>query len=432
MFETIPLLMTMVLAMGVMQRAGAAPKEDSPNSGFVVCGRPMLPLTLHDYSPGPGELSQPARLRLAAGEAGSAVIFVRALDKDLVLRASPSPLISKAGYGIENGYGARSIYLRVAEDAVEGVRDYRTPLRPEFLINSDRLSVEAHDGGQFWLTVEVPANTPPGDYEGSVGLTPIDPETDEQSGESAVLPVILTVRDLKLEEPDVAFGTWYHSAPRDGPQGPEHILPRSDLIYLLDQQQHGMNMVAAYCKAQRKDENGEFHISYNELDLMVATVEQAGLCRTQPLILLMWRDDMVGGEFGSLAGGPATAVAIHEHAKEAGWPEVLFTVLDEPGLNTERVARVEEVMRDYEEARRRGLRTVVAQVHIEELGDLYDVWIQKQDSDLPAAFELAEQRAEVWMYDYVYTGRNPLYERFYAGLWTWRTGVRGNMVWSYG
>ena len=36
------------------------------------------------------------------------------------------------------------------------------------------------------------------------------------------------------------------------------------------------------------------------------------------------------------------------------------------------------------------------------------------------------------MYDWNMAGRNPLLERFYAGLWTWRTGVKGNMVWCYG
>ena len=181
------------------------PAQDSLDRGFIVCRRPMLPLTLHDYSPEPDELDRPARLKLAAGETGSAVIFVRALDEDLVLRAYPGPLISKSGYGLENGYGARAIYLRAVADAVEGVRSYRTPLRPEFLIHSDRLSVKAGDGGQFWLTVEVPAGTPPGDYEGSVKVAPIDPATGKESGESAVLLVILTVRDLRLEEPDVAF-----------------------------------------------------------------------------------------------------------------------------------------------------------------------------------------------------------------------------------
>ena len=31
-----------------------------------------------------------------------------------------------------------------------------------------------------------------------------------------------------------------------------------------------------------------------------------------------------------------------------------------------------------------------------------------------------------------WNGRNPLLERFYAGLWTWWAGVKGNMAWSYG
>ena len=67
-------------------------------------------------------------------------------------------------------------------------------------------------------------------------------------------------------------------------------------------------------------------------------------------------------------------------------------------------------------------------------GHLYDVWTLKMMSSdwvKQHAFA-AKKNAELWMYDCWLTGENPLLERFYAGLWTWRTAVKGNMVWAYG
>ncbi len=402
--------------------------EEVVNRGYAVVPRPALPVTYHTYMPRLEELSQPLRLSLAAGETGSAVIFVRSLGEDITVRASPGALVSDNGYGLANDYGARFIYVRAAEETKLALDFQRYLIRPEFLRHSNELALEANEGGQFWLTVQVPQGTPPGRYTGEITITPIGGEE-----KATRLPVVLTVPDIELSTSDVAFGTWRDISPLSGERGPINVLPGSDEIYLADQRRHGMNTVGTYCMAERKDKEGNFHVAFPELDAMVQNVQRAGLCRDHPLLLHTWREDMVGGEFGQLAGGTQAILDIYGHGKETGWPDLLFYVLDEPG-GGERAKRVIEVMKDYTPARRRGVRTVTAGPNPNLQGHLYDVWIVGVGtSNWEELFALADKHgSEVWMYDCGYTGRNSLLERFYAGLFTWRTGVKGNMVWSYG
>ena len=402
--------------------------QDLRERGYAVIGRPALPLTSHNYMPRPDEIDAPLRLNLAAGETGSAVIFVRSLGEDLKLRAVPGLLKSPNGYGLANDYGARSIYLRAAEETRLSFDGQCYLIRPEFLLHTNELALTADDGGQFWLTIAVPEGTPPGQYNGQVTVTPVGVGADKVTK----LPVVLTVPDLVLSAADVAFGTWRDTKPSGGKGGVPYVLPGSDQIYLLDQQRHGMNTVGTYCCAQRKDKDGNFHLSFNELDVMVQNVQRAGLCRNHPLLLHTWREEMVGGEFGQLAGGTQAIMDIYRHAQEQGWPTLLFYVLDEPG-GGELAKRVIEVMQDYTPARENGVQTVTAGPDPRLQGHFYDVWIAGTTGKWEELFPLAQEHgSEVWMYECGWNGRNPLLERFYAGLWTWWARVKGNMAWSYG
>jgi hypothetical protein len=415
--------------------------------GFVAAPRPAFPVTFGGYVPSVQETKEPLRLTLSTGETDSAVIFVRAVGSAVTVSARPGTLVSKDGYGIANGYGARAITIRAAEMADRFLTSKRFVRTPKFLLNSSKLSIPKGQSGQFWVTATVPPGTPPGEYAGEIKITNTKTHDGGENKDALSLPVVLTVRDMELEEADAAFFTWYHTAPvpTKSPMGPSYALPGSDEIYLADQRRHGMNTVAAYCQAERKDADGGFHVTFNELDSMVTNVQRAGLCLTHPLLLYAWRDDGEGGEFCEFAGGENTVMAIAQHAQSAGWPELLFGVLDEPASEN-RSARVEEVIiTQYMNPRKRGVRTTTASGRFgvftrplgpdgRTVGNLYDVWIEAMYGGAwPEMYEAAAgQDAELWMYNCWITGAGYLQERFYAGLWTWRTGAKGNGVWSYG
>jgi hypothetical protein len=145
------------------------------------------------------------------------------------------------------------------------------------------------------------------------------------------------------------------------------------------------------------------------------------------------------------AGGARTVQAITTHARKAGWPDVLFGVCDEPSWDKGSMFVSRMINSQYSEARKVCVRTAVAGGYPgaftrpmnekgDTLGDLYDVWIEGHYGDKwPEMHKAAKQNnAELWMYNCWVTGAGYLQERFYSGLWTWRTGAKGNGVWSYG
>ena len=425
----------------------AQPKPQWPKKalerGFVTAPRPTLPITYSSYLPSADEIDAPIRLALAAGETDSAVIFVRnLLNENIVVQASgASDFQSEKGYGLQAAYGARFVTLRAAEMATRFLTAKRFVYTPKFLINSSTLSVGAGSGGQFWMTVSIPPGTPAGEYTGELKVARVKPASGDLSTREVSIPVVLTVRDLYLEESDAAFFTWYHTSPVEGTMGPTFALPGADEIYLADQRRHGMNTVANYCYAEREGKDGKYRIAFNELDAMVTNVRRAALCQRHPLILVGWAK--LG--FGGLSGGSDSVMKIFEHGKKAGWPELLFAVSDEPAAE-DLAARISGLVRHgYARPRTRGVRTTTAGGRAGAftrplaadgriLGDLFDVWIEAMyGNQWPEIHEKAAKRsAELWMYNCWVTGAGYLQERFYAGLWTWRTGAKGNGVWSYG
>ena len=439
--------------LGAGPTNAGAQGQPSPNwpaadreRGFVVAARPTLPVPQAGWVPAAAETEVPIRLALCAGERDSVVILVRNLLKEkLVVAAAPGALASDDGYGLHAGYGGRFISIRAAELTYRFLTSKRFVTTPKYLRNSSELTVRPGSTGQFWMTVAVPAGTPAGDYEGTVSFTRRQPAPGTENAGKHSVPFVLTVRSIDLEAAAAAFFTWHHTAPVRGDLGPAHALPGAGDIYLADQRRHGMNTVAMHCYAERRDADGNYHAAINELDAMVLEVQRAGLCSEQPLLLHTWRDGGVGGEFCEFGAGADTVRAIVRRGKRAGWPEVLFGVLDEPNTD-ERATRVAEVVRtQFARARRRGVRTATAGGYPgtfvrplsaagDTLGDLYDVWIEAMYAENWDALHAAARRnkAELWMYNCWVTGAGYLQERFYAGVWTWRTGVAGNGVWSYG
>ncbi len=414
--------------------------------GFATVPRPTLPLTYDSYIPEASEIDAPIRLALSAGETDSAVVFVRGLAKEeIVLRAEPGQLASKNGYGLQNAYGARFITVRAAEMAPRFLTAKRYVYTPKLLLNSSDLTVRPGGSGQFWMTVTVPPGTPPGEYTGNLTLTRTRPATGEPAARKIDVPIVLTVRDIALEEADAAFFVWGDTSPVQGTRGPATALSGADSIYYADMARHGMNTVCTYCFAERKDKDGKVHVSYNELDALIESIRGAGLCKTQPFFLGTWRDGGVGGEFGELAGGKDTIMAITNHGKKSGWPNLIWAVLDEPDIDS-RCARVQEVIKtQYAEPRKKGVKTAVAGGYAgtflrplsekgDTLGDLYDVWIESMYTENWPELQAAakKKKAQLWMYNCWLTGAGYLQERFYSGLWTWRTGAKGNGSWAYG
>lgn len=426
-------------------RPEPARSADQLTRGFAAVPRPTLPVTYDSYVPEASEVDAPVRVTLSAGETDCAVVFIRNLMKsEITLTAEPGQLTSANGYGLQNAYGARFVNVRAAEMEHRFLSAKRYVYTPKVLLNSCEMTVRAGGSGQFWITLNIPPGTPPGDYTGEITITRKS-DFQEEETRRLKLPMVVTIRDMILEEADAAFFVWGDTTPVTGARGTPTGLPGADDIYYSDMRRHNMNTVCTYVYAERKDKDGKFHVTFNELDALVKSVQRAGLCKSQPFFLGTWRDGGVGGEFGELAGGKDTVMAITEFGKKAKWPSLIWAVLDEPNVD-DRCARVQEVLKtQYAEPRKKGVKTAVAGGYPgtflkplsekgDTLGDLYDVWIEAMYADnWPELQQAAKKnKADLWMYNCWLTGAGYLQERFQAGLWTWRTGAKGNGTWAYG
>ena len=434
------------------------PKPEWPaeamERGFVVAGRPTLPITYSSFKPSLEETAGPIRLALAPGETDSVVIYVQNLLKEpIALRATVRGFTSERGeeYVLSGAQESRFITLRAAEMEWRRPTAKRYVYAPKYLLNSTDLSLPSPGhGGQYWMTVTVLPGTSPGEYTGHMTITRVKPAGGEAGTRELKVPVVLIVRDMALEEADAAFFVWADPSPvpRGSPMGPPLALPGAAEIYFADQRRHGMNTIATYCYAESQDRDGKVSIRFNELDALMEFVRRAGLCRDHPLLLHTWSRALEyqgKADFSVFAGGAGTVQAITTHARKAGWPDVLYGVSDEPNSDKKSAFCSRMIKSQYAEARKQGVRTAVAGGYPgaftrplnekgDTLGDLFDVWIEGMyGSRWPEMHEAAAKNdAELWMYNCWVTSAGYLQERFYAGLWTWRTGVKGNGAWAFG
>ncbi len=417
--------------------------------GYAVAVRPCLPDTYPNHQPRLAELNRAVHIQIAPGEYGSKVLFVRALRNlggPLLIGLEGSPQL-KGPHGIflpgrahwHDG-GESFVQFRVCRPQKLTRNSQQYEMRPTFLMPTGdaterqpqgrfvAVNVAAGGSGTVWLTVHAPSGMPPGEYRGEIQVAAPDEDFVAYSDKltdnpGTVLPLIVEVRDLELLEPDVTYGMYRDNRPRPF-QFPLTVDYPLDLY--IDQRQHGMNSLGvgggrifAY-----EDEHGQQHFDFTQFDSAMERMMRAGFHRN----FLFFFEGMLMGS----PPGPEAALMVLRHCQKKGYPEPLFYVHDEPSFMGR--ALVEEMERTYGPARRQGLRTVTSGLDWRRQGEAYDVWIlhvggQDWQEILDAA---QEQGAELWAYDCSgYINNSFENNRFYAGLWTWACGLKGNWIWEY-
>jgi len=426
--------------------------EETIKRGYAVAVRPCLPDTYPNYQPRLAELNRPVQIEIAPGEYGSKVLFIRALRNLegplLIGLKGPPQLVGPHGIFLPgrahwHDGGESFVQFRVCQPHKLTRNFQQYEMRPTFLMPRGTetkrspeqrfVAVDVPAGGSasVWITVHTPKGMPPGEYRGEIQVVAPDEEfigySDKPTDNpGTIVPLIVTVRDFKLLEPDVTYGMYRNNTPR-----PYHFSLPVDypLDLYIDQRQHGMNSLGvgggrifAY-----EDEEGQQHLDFTQFDSAMERMMRAGFHRN----FLFFFESMWMGS----PPGPEAALTVLRHCQEKGYPEPLFYAHDEPGAMGR--ALVEEMERAYGPARRQGLRTVTSGLHWRTQGEAYDVWIlnvsQVGGKDWQETLEAAaEQGAEVWAYDCSgYINSSFVNNRFYAGLWTWACGLKGNWIWEY-
>ncbi len=299
----------------------------------------------------------------------------------------------------------------------------------------------------WWVTVKVPETAKAGRYRGMLEVV---------SGQRVLseIPYQLIVEAFRLPEPKATFAA-YHA---------EAYIPAGYLsaplrkAYYRDMKEHGMNSATVYntpdvdgskvdfsrehrmnaiTGEKREKELTRNHWTEEEigdragwgLDKVMPMMMETGLVQKERPVL--WLPLKLGGyTFGDM---PSAALkhSVKEWKSRSEWPEPLLYVIDEPAEIPERIEHARKVLNRMETLDL-NVRKVTANVDIEELGSLYNVWIMGADritQDLKR--KAREEGKELWAYACNIPADNNQFSRAMFGFWAYRTGIDGVAIWAY-
>ena len=374
----------------------AAEKE----RGYVVFSRHYLERTFQTSVPKPEEITNGVRCRASLDEYEPISVMVRSLKNLTALNAQiREPLVGPQGATIP----ASEIDVRMVRPSRRWLNSVGYVELPLFLPLAVPDDLPADQTRQFWITVHVPEDAVPGLYRGVIEIFAKNAPARSVALEVDVVPI-------RLLTPPVAFGMYYNV----GRIAQHYRGPRYQRMYLEDIKTHGMTSVTTYngYPTPRDSEKSGFLPFGKEMELL----REIGLpAKGIPLLYL--------GRFSGKGWGPRK---LEKKREEAGWPEFLYYVSDEPS-SPEAIEAAKKSL-----ARFQGLsvRTVTAGLPVEELGRLYDVWIQKRPA-VETQRRAKEWGKELWAYDCRLKGATPIHDRYICGLLTWEQKLGGQWQWAY-
>lgn len=177
----------------------AQPATDPSGRGYVLFTRPYLDLIFPDTVPDARDVVTELRVSAAQGEYEPVTFSVRAARDLGACRVTVEDLRAGKAVISRQRVDVAVVRLRNLRTAFNGKTFMRAPATLDSALPAP---VPAGQTTQFWLTVHVPPDAAPGNYESTVTFTPAQ-------GAPARLPLRLRVWPFALREPrDVACGMY--------------------------------------------------------------------------------------------------------------------------------------------------------------------------------------------------------------------------------
>ena len=380
--------------------------------GFVVGQVTLYTEVRYDWVPRQDHLIDRLTLWGSASQYIAGTFAVRTLEPLEGLRATLGELVGPQNTRLgPEMIDLRVVHLRHRSMTLPATRSYSDQFS-DLLLRDDRTElppkgdqggfgggtciggIPAHQSRQFWITVHVPAGSPPGRYHGELILS-----VEEDAGRQMVLPVELECLALDLRPVEGYYSIYYPSQPVT-PDRPSYVSPDRYRAELEDQVRHGLNSTTLY---------GGFET--------LPMAAEAGMTRAP--CLMHW------------PGGKA-----HEQintARELGLDGLLYYGVDEPRTPEQ----IERCLREAKRRREQGLPMFTAinsRQAQEALGDLvshpvYVLWVF-DGPDNSVVLRARESGSQVISYWTTQTGF-PLLYRALAGLYNTRCGYQGTAPWAY-
>ena len=364
--------------------------------------------------PSQAELKRPLACRTPPGEYEPLILGVWQLGQgqriDLQVKSSPFPLEVRHVDFLEKN----------TTNKVTGQQ--RCIGLPFWLRSESTTTPKAKYNRVFWMTAHPPADAKAGVYKGVLAL-----HITREDGTSTVrkIPFAVEVLPFKLPRADAAFGMYYNP---DDHYPEEFKNPETYRMDCLDMVAHGHTSATVYGAQTHYDRQTSTIKTDSHVVQIMEIMQETGLFNSDVPVIYLKEGGHAEANYKELF--KRFAYNLRENAEEQGYPELLLYGPDEPepekgdvfgGLEDLQIGRTQ-------------LRvcTAIYGWFTEEYGEYLDVWIVKHDGLVTETLALANRLgAEVWTYNCASRGTNMAFHRFYSGLHTWVTGVKGNFMWVY-
>jgi hypothetical protein len=323
---------------------------------------------------------------------------------------------------------------------------------PDVLDRWEPGPLKVGENATFWLTVHVPEGARPGIHRGAVRLV--------ADGQTADVPVVLRVLDVRLEEDPNHISGIYYTDPLDrlGSAADEwtrkHLGRQSELQH-ADMAAHGLRNITLDCSIGVADESGAF------LEAPAAFARLAGrleMARRHgfvgPFMLTTSSYEIYRKHVGSGLGSHGRGVkmppeeyfsevtqmvrTIEAERQRRGWPEFVYLPFDEPAPDPDTIAFMVRLLQAYKAA---GVRTYMTaapeKAGYEAMMPYVDVWCTQTflpDYDTVTA-DMAARGVKYWCYPNDISGEcdhTPVAgARMTFGFGFWRSGFVRLLPWIY-
>jgi len=399
--------------------------------GFVAYRVAPFETVLPDSLPAAGTVPAAMRIRACAGEYEPASFAIRALKPLGHVTLQASDLVCG-----DNRISAREIKTHVVNvwqqagpptsaDATMGSGS----LVPELLLKDDRVnltasrpevrlegsvetSLDVNSTKQFWVTVRVPENLPPGRYRGNVTLSPSDTAAAQVPLEVDVLPFVLAPSRKKQ-------GIWFKAERRTTTR--EYVERDVYRRLLEDVRAHGMQFVTIRGRGMGIAED-------------VLKIHEAAGMRGMT-IWSSWFPSAVS-DFGPLRESLEQAVQLH------GYQQLYFQAADEPN-SEERIALATTYFSKVKAAGGHTFCNITPQYAV-RLGDRLDIpcvgysnffgSLEREEpipeNELDALTQLLTTHRDVWYY-WQCRVEDPRINRLLFGFLLMKSPATGAMPYTY-
>ena len=381
--------------------------QHDTESGFVLFTKNYNTTIFRTYLPSLDEVDKPLILHAAPGEYEPCVLGVRTLQKLTDVKVDiVGDLVSSNGRTIGSDNVDLGIITETKYWTDRGAgQEYRwQPMLVEPQLPDELPAKQTYI---YWITVKVPPGTAADRYTGELRFrtagTPV-----------RHVPMHVTVWPFELATPPQMCWGYYYDVAR---------MPNA--LRTLDYQKKVFQNLAAY--------------GINNTTIYGGTGSEGSLdaCGSQHLPFAATMNDalaagaMTRGIPAMTLGSNITTQSMAAARLKYDWPPLLMYAYDEPD-DDERIAVARKGLAAIKKAHPEVQTvTAISEKGLVALGDLYDAWVVgAQSIDKPIVAEGRDKGKLIWMYDCGNRVCDLIFNRYFAGLFSWKTRVKGNWLWG--